>query len=307
MKKILVLFILLALSCSKENSLNEKNDTASKKMIVFETWDEASKQVLELSKLESDDDFLYWLSGQEHKSYLEKTLMDETMDLSIAESLTPELMALFNESLKFTVGNEIISYDNGKFYSTSKIDGSKNISDKIEIYSPITINKTVQNKLDIPVDQTAGATWKDFTRQAYRRCSDNKQILGPSSRPMRFTQQLRASRVSTEHYLYIETKLYFRNSNNDLSYAEKEERNYTYNIQGTLGFNNNWDNSYQYENINFQKTVSCTKSRWNRQLIANAPKFWGDGNWKADLTGTITHHINGDSSSNKWYAVVNWN
>jgi hypothetical protein len=69
--------------------------------------------------------------------------------------------------------------------------------------------------------------------------------------------------------LFIETKLYWRNSSNDLGYAETEERNYTYNITGVVSKSTfgvgGWHS--QIFPVNFQKSVNCTKSRWNRQLI----------------------------------------
>lgn len=223
-------------------------------------------------------------------------------------------MGILNSDLEFKVGEKVISYKENGFYE-SDLDYSPSSFKKIDNVGVSTVVLDPDKKSDLTAtlyldgNKTAGYSDNDFYRYQYRRCSDNALILGSYSRPHRYTQQLKSVHVGSTRFLFIETKLYFRDSSNRLKYTSTEERNYTYNITGTLGIASGPWNNYNESTINFQRTVNCTKDRWNRQDISNGGVFpvssaWTP--WNINLTGTITHHINGDSNGNKWYAPVDW-
>ncbi|MCF8714575.1 hypothetical protein JM658_06990 [Joostella atrarenae] len=311
MKKIFFSLIIISfLSCESE-SLKEDSisvESYSSKMKVFDSWVEFSETMQSLLKFQSDEEFLDWLSEQDYNSYYNIAFDPKSTELETTDNLSIELLAIFNESLKFKVGNEIINFKNNEFYSTNLLNNEEELSTNIQIIEfsedGETIDKSLSDRTYLSTGET-GRSYKDFTRQAYRKCSNNSLVLGKSSRPMRFYQQLKGLYFSGTMALYVETKLFFRNSKNDLSYAEKEERTYTYDIHGTVGINGGLYSNYQEVPININATVSCTRSKWNRFLIAdtftNGPK-----QWNINLNGTITHYINGDASYNKWYANCNW-
>ncbi|MEP0212645.1 MAG: hypothetical protein ABJD66_05490 [Cellulophaga sp.] len=303
MKKISIIIICIfsIYSCQKEELTT--NDF---KGAYFENWDEFHKYHLELEFLPDEISALESVLEKDYKSFLEIALnSDDDKILEIENKLTYGLMAILNSDLQFKIGEKIITFKEDAFY---KFDTRKNSFIKVDNVDVSIIefeNSGESSKIYISGTNTGGYSKKDFWRNAYYRCSDNAKILGPSNRQMRYTQQLKSLRSGSTAALFIETKLFYRNSKNKLRFAKKEEKNYTYNIQGTVGIAvaPYW-NHYETQ-INYQNTTRCTKSKYNRQLLAEV--FPTDGrSWHIDLTGTITHHINGDSESNKWIAPVNW-
>jgi hypothetical protein len=316
MKKIILIGICLFGILSCEDNQDTKVDQLIDnqfKGAVFEDWDEFFEYHISLENMEDEFEILHAISGKNYGAFLETAIETNDVDkLKIADELTYGLMAILNNNLEFMVGNNIVSYKDGAFFELDSITGKLSKIENLEV-SIINFeqqNKSLDNdaKLYIYGTNTGGYSDKDFWRNAYYRCSDNAKILGPSSRQMRYTQQLKAVYSGDNAILYIETKLYWRNSSNDLRYATTEERNYTYNITGTVGKQVFGPGGWHFASgsINFQKTVNCTKSKWNRQQIASVYPTEGNKPWEIDLTGTITHHINGDLSNNKWYAPVYW-
>lgn len=309
MKKLIficICFVSLT-ACEKEqNDLQEHSFNGAS----FENWDDFHNYHIKLENMENEYDVLNTISEKNYTSFLETAMITEDeIQLQIADQLTYGLMAILNNDLEFKVGTNRVSYKNGAFYEFNEKTSTSKKVDNLEVLV-LDLNENEENlysKIYISGNNTGGYSHKDFWRNQYRRCSDNVKILGPSSRQMRFTQQLKSLRSGSTAFLFIETKLYWRNSRNKLRYAETEERNYTYNINGSVSIgiftSSGWRT--QFFPINFQRTVNCTKSRWNRQQLASA--FPTDGRaWAIDLTGTITHHINGDLNSNKWNAPVYW-
>lgn len=314
MKKLLLVCVCLygLLSCESDK-ISETGNVMESEFIgaIFKSWDDFYAYHIPLEKLNDEFEVLNAISGKNYSSFLELAIDSDDMDkLNIADQLTYGLMAIMNQNLEFMVAGKIIGFKDGGFYES---DLSHTKSTKINNLQVSILNidnqsnTDVDSKIFISGNNTGGYSHRDFWRNAYYRCSDNAKILGPSSRQMRYTQQLKSLRSGDTAFLFIETKLYWRNSSNDLRYAETEERNYTYDIDGyvDIGVLTAYGWRTQVTPINFQRTVNCTKSKWNRQQLASA--FPTDGrSWGIDLTGTITHHINGDLSSNKWYAPVYW-
>ena len=311
MKKLIFISIcLLSLTaCEKEqNDLIENSFEGAS----FENWDSFHSHHLNLEEQEDEYAVLNAISGKNYSSFLETAMVTEDeKHLEVADQLTYGLMGILNNDLEFMVGGNIIRYKEGAFYEFNKQTSTSKKVENLEVsiveFDSFGEKANNSSKIYISGNNTGGYSHRDFWRNAYRRCSDNVKILGPSSRQMRYTQQLKSLRSGSTAFLFIETKLYWRNSKNKLRYAETEERNYTYNIGGSVSIgvltSSGWRT--QFFPINFQRTVNCTKSRWNRQQVASA--FPTDGRaWAIDLTGTITHHINGDLNSNKWNASVYW-
>jgi len=280
----------------------------------FQDWETFFTYHISLERMDNEYEVLEAVSGKGYISFLETAISSNEEEHNlIADQLTYGLMAILNNDLEFKVGYNIVSYKDGDFFENDKINSvNKKVENlKVTVFGLVDSEEveTSQAKLIISGTNTGGNSNHDFWRSAYYRCSDNVKILGPSARQMRYAQQLKSVRTGDLMGLFIETKLYWRNSSNDLGYAETEERNYTYNITGVVSKSTfgvgGWHS--QIFPVNFQKSVNCTKSRWNRQLIVEAWPTDGGHPWEIELSGTITHHINGDSSSNIWYAPVIWN
>ena len=311
-----VIFLFLLTSCAKdEPTITELPSEAYYPGMQFADWDAFESYYMELDALKDEFEIMFETRDSGFTSFLNKAVITEDeSELAIADALTFPLMAIMNEDLEFKVGGNRVYFEKGLFYEVSSDSGKSTPTDRIRvsIYSSPDDEFKKGNedyaKLYVSVSGgTGGQSHRDFYRARYRQCGTNTQILGPSSRQMRFFQQLKSVKIGYNAQLFVETKLYWRNSENRLRYTETEERNYTYNISGTLGVEGFGPSGTPFvtENINFNRTVNCTRSRWNRQEIASAFPVSGE-RWEVDLNGTITHHINGDNFSNKWYAAANW-
>lgn len=318
MKKALftLLTFAIVLSCDNEEPKNPDLEISNIQNefegMTFENWNSLSKYHADLVKLQDEYEILEKISDNKHQSLLEKVISggnDEEMQA--ADVLTFPLMAIMNTHYRFKVGDSIVSFMDNEFYISLEDSDLYEPLDRIQV-NVLDDNQLwekqglVDEKLVLGGQSTGGKSWKDFTRQQYLECSTNRKKAGRSGKPMRYFQQLKSERVNESAVLYIETKLQYRNRRNKLRDAGSSERNYTYNINGTLGIEGfgPFGGRFITENINFRKTVRCTKSRWNRQIIADA--FPSKGSWHINLRGTITHHINGDVNSNKWIAPVRW-
>lgn len=319
MKKIILVGVslLLFMSCEKESANLESEQVdltkTAFKGAVFDDWEEFYSYVIKLENLEDELDVLYEIQENDYKSFLHVAInTEDDVKLEIADQLTYGIMAVLNEDLEFVVGNKIIKYVDNNFFE-SNLDLSSLVEvDNIQI-SRIPLDEDYKNsskeaRLNVSTNNTAGYSHRDFYRNAYYRCSDNYKVFGRSSRQMRFIQQLKSVYYGGQTgtaFLFVETKLFWRNSRNKLRYAETEERNYIYNLTGNARVNIFTPGGVQ--NIQLPigsiSPVNCTRNNWNRKQLSTAFPAVG-ANWSVDITGSITHRINGDSSY--WNAPVNW-
>jgi hypothetical protein len=323
MKKLLLLFgcLLIVYSCEK-NSLASENLSSSEVAFagaIFESWESFHDYIIKLEALADENSVLYEIQNEKYTSFLSIALSsDEDNVFEVSENLTIGLMAVLNKNLQFMIDDKIITYKSGGFYESDlDLKSFKEINNIVVSIAEINDDEnpnSLSSRIDLNNNETGGYSNRDFYRNSYRRCSDNALIRGRSPREMRFVQQLKSVYYQPQKglaytaVLYIETKLFYRNSKNQLRRATLEERNYTYNLNGSISMPLVGFSSYS-KNIstNSISNVDCTKSQFNQVQIASAfPVGSKDDSWNININGAITHQINGDSSSNKWFASANW-
>ncbi|WP_299429672.1 hypothetical protein [uncultured Maribacter sp.] len=320
MKKIVLLGLLvlgLSTSCER-NNVNQENleieNTVQKfQGLTFTDWDSFYALHTEINQLSSEEEVVDWsLDNNENAFFIKAFTTDDDAELEIADQLTFALMAIMNVDYKFKVADQTISFVDGVFMANSDLDSELKKIDNLQIttieLSSENKNATLNSRINLSNNGhgTAGTTHKDFYRERYLECYTNDYMAGLSSRQMRYVQQLKATMVGNTAFLWIETKLYWRNSKGKLRYAELEQRNYDYNINGTVSIKVGPFGSYITKNIAMgaQDRIKCTRSRWNRKQIASAFPVNNLTPWNINLSGSIKHQINGDYYS--WTAPVNW-
>jgi hypothetical protein len=329
---VILLLSLVCLSCNNEDindGSNEISDVGnSTKMASFEDWDSFINTYLLLSS-HQEDDLIAWIEKNGHSAlYSETSLLNEENSDDM-ELLTPGLLAVLNSEYEFMVGNEIILFNAGKFYSSGneQDEWTVSLSEKLnswevvgEVTSQIITDVEDEEKMDdngnfgvqkLTVGTsggTGGILTKDIVRGSHTQCNGT---VYPGPEDMRYLQQLKSFQMDFEigstAQLYIETKLYYK-SGSSWKPAGKENRNYTYSLSGTATLVNGYNVSATFP-IQVNTSRSCITNQFNSFLLvqANYAKGGSPQFWDMNVTGTITHHINGDYTSNKWYAPVNWN
>ncbi|WP_420400351.1 hypothetical protein [Flagellimonas sp.] len=323
---LLMLILINSISCSKQDGSllqSESGPDAASDIVAFQDWNSFEIAYKELSSSNSEDYILNWIFESDHSSlFVEAMNNDDVEFISSIENLTPAFLAILNKNSMFKVGETLIQFSNDKFYEVTGLQQSLNLDSEMNQIGGVTSDIVVISKNPDGLTNTitmgtngntAGYSNKDFWRTAYYRCSDNKKIRGASSKMKRYVQQLKS--ISTNigpladlEELFIETKLYYRNSSNQLRYSELEERNYTYNISGTVTgyWTGPYSNSFTVIPINLNNVQqNCKKGKWFRYRIAQFNSYDGrTSSWQISASGTIRHQINGDSYS--WIAPVNW-
>ena len=319
MKKIVLLCLVLSLfvSCSKNENDGVKIEENIEKLVIFKDWKDFQKTTNELNESNSDDFISNWIIEKGHASlYHEEFDLEEGNDDLGLNNLTPAFLAIFNKDLKFQVGAEVVSYSKSTFYgqkinSDVKMEIGKIRTHTIQV-SDKGDNFDISDKTDIwSNDGYAAVQEKEFVRYNHEKCNGDTE--GYSSRRFKYRQQLRAHAYNIgavwDVLVWVEAKLYInkKSGSNSFKHDVGSRRNYTYNISGTVKFGNATPISYNISNL----TRNCVwgssnSSKWNKLHLAHLNSYISGMNIEVIGTGTITHEVNGNSTSQKWTNPVNW-
>lgn len=322
MKKLFSVCVLTAVlfSCSKEQSNDDipsaLSDEVQFKGVTFSDWQEAYDTYEFLSTLETEDELLSWTMDKGHASLFAHIITStDEHEIEKSSALTPELMAIMNKDYHFMVGDKLVSFSNNTFYESSKgspeLVALDNISLGQESYK--TIRATDESTLtaaggsfSLNENGNSPGSGHDFYRESMRPCPSGGLNTNRSARKLRYVQKFTSVKFGGTVSLYVETKLYWRNSRNQLRYTSMEYRNYGYSLSGTVSIRGG-SNEYAYRNINMNTTSSCVRTNIYKKLVAqiNIANFGQMGVWNINLSGNVSHHINGDWTTNKWYATPN--
>lgn len=316
MKKLTIFFLLTAIfSCSTNEiqPLNSEEVALKSERIFFKNWEDFNSKYIELAK-----------SSNEQTT---ENSPSNSIDDDSSRDLSPALNKILNKKKEFQIGEEIIWYNNGVFYSINTKDAGK-IEDLKSDYLNLPIcknivisnvktsnfkkNNAINNRTVIGTNGSMDARYQfQFYRQSYYDCvSATNQ--GPSSKKIKYVHELYTEVIydggQYNYFLYLRIKLEWNYSGRSWK-AAGEKRTININITddsqlvGVTGFlvGNNFA---PYGATNIVQSFNCSLDqkillRYNATPISLSA-------WSASVTGTITHKINGDSSSNEWINYVNW-
>lgn len=310
MKKIiLIASILINLSCTHDNELLI---TDKKEINNFGSWTEF---VDEYSR--------YANSMTDYSDKLKNIIKSDETLLKIS----PALAELFSESKQFIVNDTLYSFFKGNIYESAVKSNPK----QRKITSKIIIS-TKLNKQDINVNlnnQTTSSIFRmnlghnqidarhqfEFFRQSHSGC-DQVANLNPSPRKYKyvheiFSESINAGFVQT-NLLYLRIKLEWNPSSNRWRQAS-ERRNININIVDNsylVGSNNAIVFAHSPINrpatipVSINQNFSCSQDQTILLRQFNITQSWTQ--YSVSITGEITHHINGDTWSNRWVNSSYW-
>lgn len=320
MKKVSLLVVLSFLtfltSCEKEQSQEIKTNeqvSIEPTRVVFANWDEFENTVKELEASNSDDFIMNWIFEKGHSALYIQDFDDNDIDFAEAEKMTTSLLAIFNKNFQFEIGNEIISYEDGLLYSSSKtyLNNSKSIvkSEIGKIETSLTPIKLSENsKFDteskVSINSNSGVAAyqeKSFTKYSYYDCV--KRSSGKSTAKWKYVQYLKSVKILTNYYqsttVYLNCRLYL---NTGSGYRRSHSRrNYKYNFSGEISWPGSVKTTFNFNDYDRK----CTSSKFNSLSLGSQP-LWLTAILEITGTGTVTHELNGNSASQKWTNQINW-
>jgi hypothetical protein len=319
MKKCVALLALMlsVISCNTSDVENENpvalNDSQLKtERVFFKDWENFGKEYAKISKLSNEEIF-----G-------ENELMSIIQNDESRENLSPALNKFLNKNNEFQVGNEIMWYKDGDFYSFNIIE-EKELNNLKLNYKDITVSeKIVNTKISQPKLNDNGFNKRvflnpnggidaryqyQFRRQAYYDCGSTINE-GRPTRDQKYVNELYAERVSSgPNYLcslYLRVKLEWNASGGKWRFAG-EKRTIVVNLSGQTSLTTVTGAIIPYTSsgVNVNQTFNCSQ---NQTILLSGFAFGAvaPGSWVVDITGTIYQKINGDFDGNAWTNNVNW-
>jgi hypothetical protein len=315
--------LTISISCSNEDlEVQETNiELVKNDLAYFDSYDELVDEMRLLNRNGTDDYITNWIFEKGHNSLYLNYSADSNEDENLSlDEFGPTLLAILDKNFQCQVGNDIVSFSNGKYFKQPLSERFNTNFDKVEIghrtVSIIPIDESGKTELDptqrVDLWSNGGVSAlqdREFVKNSYIDCPSSSGS-GRSTRRWRYRQMLtsvqeliNSSQLTT---VYLECKLYVNTSNGSSSFRySHSKRNYSYNISGGVRFPGN---NYQPFNINI--TRSCIggdnqTARWNRLFLADVP-LWLFATLGVDGSGTVTHELNGNSASQKWINNINW-
>ncbi|WP_103070690.1 hypothetical protein [Aquimarina sediminis] len=314
---------LFFISCSQDQNFeNDLTDQSLKKetpILAFENWDHFYEEYNSISHL-SQDKLASWVSKKNHNALLNslnspKELSNEQeTDLN---TLTNGLLAILNKNQEFKIGEEIVYFTKGIFYSieakkiSNKSDWKKDLSNTKKIGNASVralSNENSENmnkEIVMSTSQIRADYQREFIKNKYQACTGGPIIGRGGLYKYVHELQSRAFNVGYPNVvseLYLNVKLEWRGRRWK---PASEYRHITINVNGYVRDNIN-GNGPSSTNIRINKSLSCI-NRDERILLEDLvyPTNFGSApKWFVSLSGTITQQINKDN--NKWSNYVSW-
>lgn len=317
MKKCVALFALMlsVVSCNISDVENENpialNESQLKtERVFFKDWEDFGKEYSKVSKLSNEEIF--------GENYFESSIQNDES----RENLSPALNKFLNENSEFQVGNEIMWFKDGDFYSFNIKDEKELNSLKINykdipVSERIVVSKVSNSKLNngnklssrIDINPNGGIDARyqyQFRRQAYYDCGSTIN-QGKPTRDQKYVNELYAERVPAgPNYLcslYLRVKLEWNPSGGKWR-AAGEKRTIIVGISG-------WaelllpSGAVSGKNFNIQKSFYCSQDQ-SILLHGEATNGVAPVKWTTNITGSIYQKINEDWEQNAWTNYVSW-
>jgi hypothetical protein len=313
MKKCLALLVLMlsVISCNTSEIENENPVAFSEsqlktKRAFFKDWEDVSKEYSRISKLRNEEIF-----G-------ENKLMSIIQNDESRENLSPALNKFLNENNEFQVGNEIMWFKNGNFYSfdvkdEKLLDSLKLNYKNIPVSKNIVVGKVSESKYDnrglsnrtsIKTNGGTDARYQyQFRRKSYYDCGSTVN-QGMPTRDQKYVHEIHSEVVNGWNSLYLRVKLEWNPSSGKWRSAG-EKRTIVVNIAGsavlTTTYGAEIPSSFGQFTVN--QTFNCSQ---DQTILLHHFEVFGSPQWNVNITGTIYQQINGDVYYNAWTNNVNW-
>lgn len=317
MKKCVALLALMlsVISCNTSDVENENpvalNDSQLKtERVFFKDWEDFGKEYAKISKLSNEEIF-----G-------ENELMSIIQNDESRENLSPTLNKFLNKNSEFQVGNEIMWFKDGDFYSFNikeekRLNNLKLNYKDIPVSERIVVSKISDSRLNngnklssrVEINPAGGIDARyqyQFRRQAYYDCGSTIN-QGRPTRDQKYVNELYAERISSgPNYicsLYLRVKLEWNPSGRKWR-AAGEKRTIIVDISGwaELLFQSG---AVSGKNFNIQKSFYCSQDQ-SILLHGEVANGGAPVKWTTNITGSIYQKINEDWEQNAWTNYVSW-
>lgn len=240
------------------------------------------------------------------------------------EILSPALNKFLNKDNEFQVGNEIMWFKEGNFYSFNVKDEKSLVSLKLN-YENIPVSKSVvvskinesdrkkgglNNRVHLnPNGGIDGRYQYQFRRKSYFDCGSNVN-QGMPARDQKYVNELYAERVTSgPNYLcslYLRVKLEWNPSGRKWR-AAGEKRTIIVDLSGQTSLTTVTGAIIPATTtaVRVNRIFNCSQ---DQTILLQGIAFGAvaPGNWVVDITGTVYQKINGDVDANAWTNNVNW-
>jgi hypothetical protein len=315
MKKILLFLfgmVILGLGCTKEIKDPLRPSPIVNDRLVFQNFDEFYKTYLTLAKNSSEDELAYWAQCKDHSTLLNSS------DTTLYEYSTV-FRAILNKNSEFELGNDIIWFNNGNFYTLPK--GESNV----EAFkcNPDTSMKVglINIKPVIERNDKGAIIWNnntldsrnqlEFWQSSYQSCGE-ALIIGGGWR--KYVHEVYGesfiilSGVGYHIYssLWLKIKLEWKGNRGGWKVAGEQRNIKLTDLHGTAWWG--WPQTYVAD-LDIEYADSCftnygsfrgEKLVWLTGL--GGEEYEGQADyWDLTLTGTIYQHVIGDDMSQAWW------
>jgi hypothetical protein len=313
-----MMVLLMSIVSCNTSEVEDKKTIAFKETelkterVFFKDWVNFGKEYTRISELSNDEIF------GENNSLL--SFQDDVT----RKNLSPALNKFLNKDNEFQVGNEIMWYKDGNFYSFN-INDKKSLDILKLNYKNIAISKNIvvsdviesknvkgglSNRSYLDPNGGAGPGYQyEFRRQSYFNCGSTVNE-GVSGRGLKYVNELFAERISLgPNYLcslYLKVKLEWNPSGRKWR-AAGEKRSIVIDISGSAGLTTVTGSVIPATvgAVRVYKTFDCSQDQTillHGVALGAAPPM----RWAIDMTGSIYQKINGDTDQNAWTNYVNW-
>ncbi|WP_281228502.1 hypothetical protein [Flavobacterium aquiphilum] len=313
MKKCIVLMVILfsIASCDSPQTENEspvasKESGLKTERVFFKDWTDLTNEYARISKLSKEEIF----GENDYESIIQN---DESR-----ENLSPALNKFMNKDNEFQIGNEIMWFKDGNFYSFNVKDEKildslklnyKNIPVSEKIVTGIVSesksnNKGLSSRTSIGTNGAIDARYQyQFRRQSYYDCGSTVN-QGTTTRDQKYVHELYTETVNGWNSLYLRVKLEWNPSGGKWRFAG-EKRTITVNISGNAILTTTYGDEVPgtYGQFAVNQTYNCSQ---DQTILLYYSQDFGSPQWHVDITGTIYQQINGDAYYNAWTNYVNW-
>ncbi len=312
MKKLIFLFLCLSiLSCTKETSKNSSIESAKSDRLVFRDAKEYRETYMFLAKTLSVSDLQLWADERGHS-----TLLFDP-DTLITNNYSPALRTILNQDSEFQMGDSIVWFHLGDFYTYAKNANFVNeLKSKTELYrrSGYVTSKAIQSSSKGRIYQNGYSAFvsPSFYQYSYQPCGGTK-TWGKGLR--KWVTELRDE---TQFYnyeywescLYLIIKLEWKVS----SWKEaSEQRDVTFTLNGNLTFTGTSPYRVFTQPMNPGLQFTCANgypASYNLWIIEGGvtdfPMPEVGISWIVNLSGQTTQHVLGDDNNSPFTQLVNW-
>lgn len=297
MKNIFAFLIigLLLSSCQKEVS---RNTTKPNDRLSFKNMQDFHATYLDLSKLTSKDDLLFWATSKNHSTLL-------NIDDSAANDYPFALLAMFNKNSEVEINDSIVWLKNGNLYAFSKndeptLESLKIKLEKCKIIGSVKvsmINNYLLKTISMGLNSLDARNQKQFVQQYYQPCGGVRQAVNGDRKYIHelYTFQITDPLGYSTTELHLRIKLEYKGSKSWK--PATEQRTINVNVSGTAKYIQGVTNITTP--FSLVKNYTCSGNQ--DELICFQAVNGNGASWQVSMTGTIYQIVNGDVTANGWY------